>query len=346
VLLSRARSQKYIEEHHPQLVVVLQRVDVWRPIHFAAGADAAITEEEAADLASGVEESIRKAAKAVVDRIDGQTAFEIKTQDFPPQDPASVSKQALLLSRQGWGSKGAWWLSRVGNEGGEAYFPSANFKAAMRHVVFAPFLTGAGRAIAHCPCCQTDARHRVPIGHLYSHAMACERVGNFTWRHNEIRDAVFSLLKKHLPLTARVQREESILRPGGVAGEPERFFRADIFVEQPERTRYIDVAVVDPGCTTYLAAGSATTALAAAVHREADKRNHFADVMPGVDGACFVPFVVETSGRLGKPADDFLRSMQMPAEAVRRLERLIPLLLARHVGRSLTLLREGRVARH
>ena len=131
-----------------------------------------------------------------------------------------------------------------------------------------------------------------------------------------------------------------------MVGEPERFLRADIFVEQPDKTRYIDIAVVDPGCATYLAAGSATTALAAAVHREADKRNHFADVMPGVDGACFVPFVVETSGRLGKPADDFLRSMQMPAEAIRRLERLIPLLLARHVGRSLTLLREGRVERH
>jgi hypothetical protein len=339
ILLSRAMTQAYVEKFLPQLIPVLGREDVWHPVHFAGELDprVLITEDEQAGLASGVESSIREAAAAIVARIEGGVAHEIKTVGFNLEDPARLSKQALLRSRQGWGSKGAWWQSRVGNEGGEAYFQSTHFAAMMRHLVFAPFLCASGTAITQCRCCQEDARQVVPIASLYSHAMACQKAGNFTWRHNDIRDAVFSVLKKGLPPESVVRREESFPRQDG-EGE---VFRADIYMEARGLVRYIDVAVVDPGSETYTAAGSATTALAAATHREADKRRRFENRMPGVDGACFIPFVVETSGRMGRQAEDFLRSLQLSAEAIRRVKRLIPLLLARHGGRSLTTLRAG-----
>jgi hypothetical protein len=337
ILLSRAMTRKYVEEHLPQLVVTLEREDVWSPVHFAGKVIPVvdITEEESWELGSGVELSIRKAASAIVARIEGNVVHCIRTEFFGQNDPAGVSKQALLRSRLGWKSKGAWWLSRVGNEGGEAYFPSAHFTAMMRHIVFAPFLDSAGTAVTQCHCCQEDARHVVPIAGLYSHAMSCPKAGNFTWRHNSLRDALFAVLKNGLPLGSIVRREESFPRQDG-AGEA---FRADIYVEARGLVRFIDVAVVDPGNDTYTAAGSAITPLAAAAHREDDKRRRFENRMPGTDGACFIPFVVETSGRMGRQAEDFLHSLQLPKEAIRRLQRLIPLLLARHGGRSLTALR-------
>jgi hypothetical protein len=156
--------------------------------------------------------------------------------------------------------------------------------------------------------------------------MACQKAGNFTWRHNNIRDAVFSVLKKGLPPESLVRREESFPRQDG-DGE---VFLADIYMEARGLVRYIDVAVVDPGSETYTAAGSATNALVSAIHREADKRRRFESRMPGVDGACFIPFVVETSGRMRRQAEDFLCSLQLSAEAIRRVKRLNPLLLARH----------------
>ncbi len=64
--------------------------------------------------------------------------------------------------------------------------------------------------------------------------------------------------------------------------------------------------------------------------------------MPDVASECFIPFVVETSGRLGAKAAAFLVARQLPVDATRRLRHAIVMILARHGGRALTALRGGR----
>ena len=126
--------------------------------------------------------------------------------------------------------------------------------------------------------------------------------------------------------------EESLERQDGSGLR----YQPDITLQVGGETRFIDVAVVDVACPTYLAlpeGGSAGRDLAAAVAREEDKMADFRTRMSHVDAELvFVPFVVEITGRLGPKAEWFLRNIGLREEEVRRFSRHIPLLLARHGG--------------
>ncbi len=124
-------------------------------------------------------------------------------------------------------------------------------------------------------------------------------------------------------------------------GEEGEQVEMDVVLEAPGLVVYIDVAVVDPGCPKYVRAGSDRNELAAARHREAAKLYEFRRRMPNTDVACFVPFVVETSGRLGTRAAAFLVGRKLPDDVTRRLCRAIVSFLARHGGRALSALRDG-----
>ena len=173
----------------------------------------------------------------------------------------------------------------------------------MRHLVFAPFRNTRGEAITHSGCCRVGLQTPVNIEHLYSHAMGCKKAGNFTWRHDDIVKALFSLLKRGFlhggELANRVTMEESLERQDGSGLR----YQPDITLQVGGETRFIDVAVVDVACPTYLAlpeGGSAGRDLAAAVAREEDKMADFRTRMSHVDAELvFVPFVVEITGRLG-----------------------------------------------
>jgi hypothetical protein len=110
----------------------------------------------------------------------------------------------------------------------------------------------------------------------------------------------------------------------------------DLIVKVGNKEYWIDVAVVDPGCNTYLAKGSATLAGAAARTREADKRNYLKQRKPDfdMDGVTpkFIPFVVEVSGKLGESAQQFIQTVGIPGPAIRKLQREIGTLLAKHTG--------------
>ena len=126
----------------------------------------------------------------------------------------------------------------------------------------------------------------------------------------------------------------------------EDMVKVDISVATGGSIKYIDIAVVDPGCPTYVACGSNHTELMAAKVREDQKIADFARRMPGVDVEnCFVPFVVETCGRLGARAEKYLADCGLSEAAARRFLRTIPMLLARRGGRSLRAVRDGTVRR-
>ena len=219
ILLSRALTSTYVTKYRPTLVAIMGSSTVWPEIHFGSGLEDLVdlSDEERIQLHSTVESDLKKATKNVIERIDYKIA-ELVTEEFD-LDAAGLSKRAIMRSRQGVGSKGAWWRSLSLNEGGNKTFPDADYKAAMRHLVFAPIRNTRGEAITHCGCCRVGLQTPVNIEHLYSHARGCKKAGNFTWRHDDIVKALFSLLKRGFlhggELANRVTMEESLERQDG-----------------------------------------------------------------------------------------------------------------------------------
>ena len=68
-----------------------------------------------------------------------------------------------------------------------------------------------------------------------------------------------------------------------------------------------DVAIVDPAAPSYLAMESYKKEDVAALHREKAKRDGW-EAIGGVEGATFIPFVVEATGRMGPCALDYFNS--------------------------------------
>ena len=72
---------------------------------------------------------------------------------------------------------------------------------------------------------------------------------------------------------------------------------------------------------------------------EEQKRRRFAERATLVEANTFVPFVIESSGRPGKAAREFLRELQLPGAVVHRLLERISVLLAIRGGRQINSLR-------
>jgi hypothetical protein len=87
--------------------------------------------------------------------------------------------------------------------------------------------------------------------------------------------------------------------------------RLDIRYSTGLRTYYIDVSVVHPAAAAYVLA-AADTDDAAASQRAQEKRLRYNDALAsrGVDPASLVPFVLETSGRLGPDARAFIETVK------------------------------------
>ena len=79
----------------------------------------------------------------------------------------------------------------------------------------------------------------------------------------------------------------------------------------------------------------------AAKCREMNKVNHFKAYAPGVDPSLFVPFVLESSGRPGKCALDFLKHTGMPGGLVRSLKEKFSVNVVRYGGKMIADLKRG-----
>ena len=82
--------------------------------------------------------------------------------------------------------------------------------------------------------------------------------------------------------------------------------RGDILFHLRDRPTVLDVSVVTASAATYCAAAADTDGAAAAA-RDAEKHATYA--RRADTGYDFLPFSVETHGRLGRPARDFLRTL-------------------------------------
>lgn len=286
------------------------------------------------------------------------------------------SQLAYYRSMKGAKETARFFTSSIARPNLDAYFPAPVFIEAMRARVLAPMRDASGGlARLGCTACGVNAvvlrqgaRPKQPL-HAYHwmHAASCPRcMGQLDeGRHNQLCKLLAAFLKRcrladGTPVATSVTLETECLRGAErqqvpfSPSDPSRTYTApdvtlmDIVMRCPTgRVAFIDVAVADPGCVTYMNRASDSSVYssdAAARSREADKRSRFdralARATSVVEVGCtqenFVPFVFEASGRLGPSARHFLESLNHAnPDDVRRFTEQAAIICARDLGRAI-----------
>jgi Reverse transcriptase (RNA-dependent DNA polymerase) len=313
-----------------------------------------LTTEEVVVLEGTDLKAMAKTKKDCISRYDKDMAEGLH--NYVLTTKQDNARAAVFLSNRNK-RPSTWILSNGGTP-----IPAQAYLNFLRHRALQPLQNVAdGRRLEHCGYC---ADHGSASGWWealktnFAHATSCVHCTGYTNRHDELVDLLAKYCHKLIPEHCQVTKEQFVIggsgaeavvapvahadrilqhqnggqrRRGGQAG-----VRMDLVVKVGNKEYWIDVAVVDPGCNTYLDKGSATLAGAAAKTREADKRNRLKQRKPDFDmeGATpkFIPFVVEVSGKLGESAQQFIQTVGIPGQAIRKLQMEIGTLLAKHTG--------------
>ena len=190
----------------------------------------------------------------------------------------------------------AWWLA-------QPRFPllrpsHAGMQAALAlRLLLTPATVHPARRCGYC-----SAVLRTPVEELV-HGMSCHSLqGLRTRRHTYLRDTLIEGLKK-------------ILGAHAVAAEV-RFANSqvDITVTMGTGTRYLDLTVINAGVHEYLPAAANEGGGASAI-AEAAKRARYTSTLSahGIEPTAFVPFVIETTGRFGPAALQFIEDLRTAA---------------------------------
>ena len=235
-----------------------------------------------------------KAAKAVAASLLSELADRISTRQEAAWFLSSTSGCTAFLD------------STVGIAA-EKFFSSEDFRCAARAKLGVGPSSDPPNMIKVCAC-----RRAYVAGEEPFHGISCFlNRGLRTRCHTEIVNLLFTLLKKIFP-AGNIGKEKLIgatLPLNGVVAE----VYADIVARIGAVTYCIDVSTVDPGCRKAMsgAPSSVTTCDAAAKTREARKRVHYNGVATParLSAESVIPFVIETTGRLGPAALSFLFSV-------------------------------------
>ena len=207
------------------------------------------------------------------------------------------------------------------------------YKEFLHYRLLRPFEHPRGRPQVVCPC------HRaVDLVQDPTHESSCHLNGGIrTDRHDQVRDILHKTLLRALPnATIRLEPEQE---------DQDHRRRPDIHVLNDGVEYAIDVAIVDPCSLVYTrhpTASSVSNPAGAAILHEAHKTRLYRDT---VHAPHLIPFVLETTGRLGPSARAFLDRVTATATFARSTFLTeVSFILARAIGKSILQTRR-RVAR-
>ena len=155
--------------------------------------------------------------------------------------------------------------------------------------------------------------------HAYSvhHAMSCPSLAGFrTSRHNFMQALVRYLFSAGT-LSTSMEPLERLLKTLR-AGDKGYGKRGDIICLLLDEILNVDLSMIHPAAQEYRAAAAKGPGEAAKI-RDRQKRNDHAK--EGNQGYTFVPFSIETYGRLGKPAEELLKSVADVAASTGAVDR-------------------------
>jgi hypothetical protein len=302
-ICSRLIHTNFVQTHHPQDAALTKIQYDMRAIRLGASEDVVEHTEIAQEDHEGMD---HVTCKAILKH--GKDMVEIVRHDQLHhrlrESPDNASQAAWLLSNTNGGM--AFMDSRVGIAMAR-YFGEEEFVCAARMKL------GVGPTNDHpdmIRVCRCGAAYRTGTDPF--HAISCRQNNSQrTYCHTELVGLLYRLLKKRYP-HAEVDKEKEVGRTAPVGGV-DQGIRADIVAKIGPITYVIDVSTVDPGNASSLGLlpSSAGSQDAAGVQREKVKRRHYRRVVTpaAIPAAHMIPFVVETSGRLGPTAIAFLHTI-------------------------------------
>lgn len=302
-IISRLLFLEFLHSYHPNDIAFTQDIYNMRAIHMGDCEDirdlTEITEEDMASMTHQTAGAVlkagkEKAAQAVARSLLSELADRISTRQEAAWFLSSTSGSAAFLD------------SPVGISG-EKFFSSEDFRCAARAKLGMGPSNDPSHMIKVCACRRAYVSGEEPF-----HGISCFlNRGLRTRCHTEMVNLLFTLLKKRFPggIIGKEQLVGETLPLNGVAAG----VYADIVARVGAVNYYIDVSTVDPGCRKAMggAPSSVTTSDAAAKAREATKRVHYNGVATParLSAESVIPFVIETTGRLGPAALSFLFSI-------------------------------------
>ena len=150
------------------------------------------------------------------------------------------------------------------------------------------------------------------------HPLACYVGAGWDLRHDGIRDALFTWLKRRFGAEV-VAREQHV--PAWSRAKPDGSIEhavLDVLLMLPGRGRMaLDVSVTDAANSTNRRPAARAKAGTAAKSRETEKHHRCA---PNTHAPSLVPIVYEAGGRAGREADWFLRSVVADTDSQSREE--------------------------
>lgn len=137
------------------------------------------------------------------------------------------------------------------------------------------------------------------------HAMTCDKMSGIrTVRHNHIQNTV-QYGCKTAGLDSTLEPKERHLKHLQL-GDEEYGKRGDILLSTLDDLINVDISITHPASATLRGKASRTPGAAAEARDKAKVRDHAKNGTPGYS---FVPFSIETYGRLGAPADKLLKEL-------------------------------------
>ena len=302
-LISRLLLLDYLSTYHPTDVAFTQDHYNLNAIHMGDCEGVRelteVSEEDMASMTHQTAGAILKAGKA-------KAASKV-----------SELLRADLASSIGTRQQAAWFLSSTSgctafldSTAGlhaEKFFSSEDFRCAGRAKLGMGPSNDPPALIKVCACRRAYVSGEEPF-----HGVSCPLNQSLrTYCHTDILDLLYGLLKKRYP-TADVSKEKVVGEMDPVDGIAHSV-RADIVARVGPVTYIIDVSTADPGCRKAMAAvpSSVTQGDAAAKAREATKKAHYNKVTTParLQAGAVIPFVIETTGRLGPAALSFIFSV-------------------------------------
>jgi len=288
-IASREMTKAYITEHRPELA---PGMEMWRPVEVGDGNEARYRAEiviEDPEVFVDLDRSLPRDILLLI----ADHKFTWEALYFNLMRAGRHHHAAWLLSGSSIGT--AKWLTWQGGLEGRFRFGQEEFVEALRlRLLVDPFPPSGDLLCSHC------AEVRYAVAPL--HALECARLKPARkWRHDRVRDHLRKALENVFPL-ATIRAEHTV--HGSIQGTS---LRADIHMALGSQVFVFDVAIVDPAAPSYLAMESYKKEDVAALHREKAKRDGW-EAIGGVEGATFIPFVVEATGRMGPCALDYFNS--------------------------------------
>ena len=200
--------------------------------------------------------------------------------------------------RSGQTANSARWTTFRGDLQGRFVMHGSTYRCALQRKILAP-PTPRQLLDQSKPCrCGASATVR-------AHATHDEDCASNQYYYNSRHHTIARLIKRFLECTypdAPVHHEALV--PGAPQND-----RMDVILERGSGKYYIDITITNPACVTNLRKGAAVKNDAASDARAEDKIRKYAYIpsLPGSVPHHFIPFVIESTGRLGKHAVKFLK---------------------------------------